>query len=109
VWTPYGGHGYYWPPDLPRKADVDTFVKLYELEAGYVSCDTGELQAGFEKIAIYVDSNNEVTHAAKQNRDGTWTSKLGDWEDIRHRLLEGLEGDYPAYGRAVKFLKRSAD
>ena len=106
VWIPYAGNGYYWPPGLPRKTDVDTFVKLYELEAGYAPCETGELQDGFEKVAIYVDSNNEVTHAAKQNNDGTWTSKLGDWEDIRHHALEGVCGQDPAYGKVAKFLRR---
>jgi hypothetical protein len=109
VWTPYAGYGYYWPNELPRKTDVETFVKLYKLEAGYDPCDAsdkGEYEEGVEKVAIYVDSNNEVTHAAKQNKDGTWTSKLGDWEDIRHNVLEGVCGNDPAYGKVAKFLRR---
>jgi hypothetical protein len=109
VWTPYAGNGYYWPDGLPRNTDVNTFVKLYKLEAGYDPCDPsdkGEYEEGIEKVAIYVDSNNEVTHAAKQNIDGTWTSKLGDWEDIRHNTPEGVGGDAPAYGKVAKYLRR---
>ena len=109
VWTPYAGNGYYWPRGLPRKTDVETFVKLYKLEAGYDPCDPsdeGEYEEGVEKVALYVDANNEVTHAAKQNKDGTWTSKLGDWEDVRHNSLEGVGGDAPAYGKVAKFLRR---
>ncbi len=110
VWTPYAGHGYYWPAGLPRKTDVETFVKLYKLEADYDPCedsDKGEPEEGIEKIVLYVDSNNDVTHAAKQNRDGTWTSKLGDWEDIRHKVPAAVGGDAPAYGKVAKFLRRT--
>lgn len=48
---------------------------------------------------------------ARQLSDGTWTSKCGDWEDIRHLTLDALEtgGPYPldaAYGSPVGFMKR---
>jgi hypothetical protein len=42
-------------------------------------------------------------HAALQQDDGTWKSKLAGDEDIKHTLA-GLEG--PAYGRVIGFLRR---
>lgn len=105
-WTPIAGSGYQWPQELPRKTDVDTFVEFYNLKGGYVPCDTGELEEGFEKVVLYVDSNNEVSHAALQKENGVWTSKLGVWEDIEHSIPEGLNGDDPAYGKIARFLKR---
>lgn len=104
-WTPFSlGHGYYWPEGLPKRADLDTFAKLYEICGGYTGCETGELESGFEKIALDVGNDGEVTHAARQIPDGTWTSKLGEWEDINHRAPESLCG--PDYGTVAKFLKR---
>jgi hypothetical protein len=48
---------------------------------------------------------------ARQLRDGTWTSKCGGAEDIRHYTLDALEsyGPHPLkgdYGCAVLFMKR---
>jgi hypothetical protein len=107
-WTPYMiGGGYYWPEDkVPRNAKVATFIKLYETVAGYVVCNTGDLEEGVEKIALYADPAGEITHAARQQANGIWTSKLGDWEDIDHISLDGLAGAPPAYGSVVQFLKR---
>jgi len=45
----------------------------------------------------------ELTHAARQLDDGTWTSKLGSLEDITHEL-QALEG--ADYGHVVLFMKR---
>ena len=64
------------------------------------------LEPGFEKVALYADRNEEVTHAARQTADGSWTSKLGEWEDIAHKSLEALCGDEPAYGTVAQILKR---
>lgn len=105
-WNPFCiGQGYYWPDDLERNSELATFVKLYERHGGYIVCDSEQFEPGFEKIALYVDDQKEVTHAARQLEDGTWTSKLGDWEDINHSTLAGLSGKI--YGKPAKFLKRS--
>jgi len=85
---------------------LDTFVRLYEIEGGYKPCESDDLELGFEKVAIYVDGNGEVTHAARQTEDGAWTSKLGEWEDIAHKNLDALTGEDPAYGAVAKVLKR---
>jgi len=81
---------------------------LYEKEQGYVRCDDGNREPGFEKVAIYADANGDFTHAARQKEDGSWTSKLGEWEDISHRELKGLTAkkNQPAYGHIAAILKR---
>jgi hypothetical protein len=69
-----------------------------------------ELEVGTEKVAIYVDADGIPTHAARQLADGTWTSKLGEWEDIRHKTLKAMEdgdGLGLGYGRVAVILRRS--
>jgi hypothetical protein len=58
---------------------------------------------GFEKIAIYV-LDEKPQHAARQLPNGKWTSKLGQYEDIEHNALEGLEGSI--YGYVACVMKR---
>lgn len=48
-------------------------------------------------------ANGRPAHAARQLADGSWTSKCGRSEDIRH-TLEGLAGD--VYGEPTIFLSR---
>src|SRR5258708_35351147 len=79
-WDPDLTSGRYWPTGVPRTLDLESFMKLYEVEGGYEFCDSDSLEQGVEKIAIFQDSNNEVTHAARQTENGSWTSKLGDFE-----------------------------
>ena len=111
-WCPFRiGNGYYWPDGLDRNAEIETFILLYKIKCGYDPCpeNSSKLEPGFEKIALYADSKNQVTHAARQLEDGTWTSKLGDWEDINHKTLDGLTRDNfsPAYGNVVQILRRN--
>ena len=65
-----------------------------------------DFEPGIEKIALYVNSENEVTHAARQKDNGAWTSKLGELEDIEHQKVDALFGKAPAYGTLAKILKR---
>jgi type VI secretion system secreted protein VgrG len=67
------------------------------------------LAAGATKIAVYAstdahDTIQEVTHAAIQEDDGTWTSKIGGGPLIRHAMPEALQG--PAYGKVVAVFVR---
>jgi hypothetical protein len=55
---------------------MSAFIQAYK-SLGYELCDNSELEAGFEKIAIYATSDGEPTHAARQLSVGLWTSKLG--------------------------------
>lgn len=105
-WWPTEAVGVHWPEGLFRTETLDAFVVAYE-QLGYELCSSAELEEGFEKIALYVDSMGEPSHAARQLPHGSWTSKLGEWEDIEHRTLEALEGDQGrGYGKVVRLLKR---
>ena len=98
-WWPIGG---YWPPNVPRTETLDAFIRAYST-MGYSPCKNGSREMGFEKVAIYADSNNKPKHAARQIGKDMWTSKLGRNIDISHEL-KGLEGI--SYGKSVLFLKR---
>src|SRR5689334_15720126 len=93
----------YWPVE-PRAPTLASFIRAFET-MGYEPCSTSELEPGYEKVAIYISEAGLPTHAARQLAAGDWTSKLGDMEDIIHRL-DGLEGPSPAYGRVEQVLRR---
>lgn len=101
-WEPDAFNLAYWPSDAPREFTINGFIKAYET-LGYIQCQNAEYEKGFEKIAIFVDSNGKPTHAARQLNSGKWTSKLGQIEDIEHSL-EGLVG--PQYGSVSVYMKR---
>ena len=100
-WDPIDPDGY-WPDGVPRELTLDAFIKAYQT-IGYECCDNCHLEPGFQKIAIYT-YNGEPQHVARQEEDGMWKSKLGDWEDIKHEL-EGLENPH-YYGVVQQILKR---
>jgi hypothetical protein len=100
----------YWPENVIPEETLNSFVLAYSVE-GYRVCanQDRELEAGVEKVAIYVDAAGAPTHAARQLADGTWTSKLGEWEDIRHDTLEAMEdsrGLGLGYGKVALIVKR---
>ena len=70
-------------------------------------CQDAEVINGIEKIAIYADAFGDFTHAARQLRDGRWTSKLGDLDDIEHESLEEVAGAPDCdYGVVVRYMMR---
>ncbi len=93
--------GFYWPHSIPLKETLAAFQKLFE-EAGYEICQHGELESGFQKVAIFAE-NDRPTHAARQLANGFWTSKIGAWVDVQH-TLQAMEGGF--YGDVAMFLKR---
>ncbi|MGK7925905.1 MAG: hypothetical protein AB4290_11765 [Spirulina sp.] len=101
-WWPIKQQPYYWPIE-PRIESLDSFIEVFQ-GLGYEVCDNGELENNSEKVAIYINSNGEPIHMARQLNTGYWTSKCGKLEDITH-TLEGLEGDY--YGTVAIFMKRA--
>lgn len=100
--------GYYWPEGLSTELTVSTLIDLFRIES-YEVCADGEVEAGFEKIAIYAFDDDDPTHAARQLENGRWTSKLGNWEDIEHATPEELSSGLDSqrgYGSVVQFMKR---
>jgi len=103
-WQPYiGDRPTYWPDGAIKGYSIEALVSAFRA-LGYTMCSGGELEPGFEKIALYVNANGEWAHAARQQADGSWLSKLGDWEDICHTTVEAVECD--VYGKASRYMKR---
>ena len=93
----------YWPRRVPRDGSTGSLVAAFAT-IGYVKCVNGDPEEGFEKIAVYGKSNDDWTHVARQLRDGSWTSKLGGREDIRHKSPQDLV--CKDYGQVVCYLMR---
>lgn len=93
-----------WPADLPSTPTVETFT-LFLARHGYSPCDDEEHEPGTEKLALYALENGEIQHVARQLRDGTWTSKMGqNGMDVHHKRAEHLECE--AYGAIVAYFCR---
>ncbi len=104
-WEPDVYGQYYWPEGVPRQYTVEAYAGAFRA-VGFEVCEDAVFEDGVEKEAIFADPNGSPTHAARQLNDGTWTSKLGQLEDIRHQNLDQVsEGDY---GKPVLVLRRSA-
>jgi hypothetical protein len=98
-WQP----GVYWPISLTQvEFNIAALLNAFKY-LGFELCSGGELEAGFDKIAVYGDSQF-YTHAALQLPTGKWTSKLGAGEDIEHDTPEDVADG--AYGPVVQFLRR---
>jgi hypothetical protein len=95
---------YYWPSGASRGHDVKCLIEAYE-QIGFRCCEDGDLETGVEKVAIYCNASGQWTHAARQLRNGSWTSKLGPLEDIQHEHPRHLEG--PDYGGVFCYMSRS--
>jgi hypothetical protein len=101
-WQP--GSQYYWPwPATEAQCSVDDLVAVFS-SLGFAACPDGELETGFEKVAIYARRLSEYTHAARQLPSGQWTSKLGPCELIEHDTPKAVAGG--AYGEIAQFMKR---
>lgn len=92
----------YWP--ISRKdISLDCFVEMFA-HLGYEKCDDGSLEAGYEKVVIYI-FEGKPSHAAKQLEDGRWKSKLGLAQDIEHNSVKAVE-DEVCYGTATQYLRK---
>ncbi len=92
----------YWPETVPREETIDAFKLAFQTR-GYEPCDDGDVESGYEKVAIYAIAG-WPKHMARQLPTGAWTSKLGKAWDIEHSSLESVECD--DYGRTVQYLRR---
>ena len=102
-WWPDDFNQYFWPAEAPRRATLQAFVQTFT-RLGFELCADGSAEPGWEKIAIYAKDDGTPTHVARQLPNGSWTSKLGQLEDIEHQDLDQLSGTH--YGRPVRFLRR---
>lgn len=91
----------FWPAGVARAETVEAFLDAFAA-LGYAVCDDDRLEAGYEKIAIFVLAG-VPHHAARQLPSGRWTSKLGLLEDIEHALhdLTGM-----LYGSVALVMRR---
>jgi hypothetical protein len=103
-WWPEPSEQYYWPEEIEMAETMDAFVAVCR-RSGYELCETSEFETGYERLAIYAGTDQVPTHLARQLPNGSWTSKIGDLEDIQHRL-KGLEGLNSRYGRVVRIVRR---
>ena len=92
----------YWPPDVERSHTLQALTAVFRT-LGYVVADNPDLEPGYNKIALYADSDG-YTHAARQTPDGKWRSKMGDLELIEHRTPWSLDGG--RYGNAQMYMRR---
>jgi hypothetical protein len=92
----------YWPTGVARDETLSAFHDAFA-SLGYADCSGVDLERGFEKIALFADEKSVPLHAARQRPDGSWTSKLGELEDIDHNLRD-LEGEQ--YGSVAQVMKR---
>ena len=75
----------YWPRGVARDETLEAFIHAFET-LGFAVCDNTNVEERFEKIAIYANAAGVPKHAARQLRNGRWTSKLGRDVDIEHTL-----------------------
>jgi hypothetical protein len=101
-WQAGNEPGYFWPNGVRDDGSFQSYVELFEW-LGYRECNNRRIEIGYEKIALYAHPDGDFSHVSYQLFYG-WTSKLGDWEDIRHRTLEALEDD--DYGTVRVLMKR---
>ncbi len=104
-WWPTKADGQYWPPGFTYSADVDVLVEIFESK-GYAKCEDGELEPGYEKVAIYT-LHGRFKHAARQLRTGRWASKIGDFHDIEHVRAEHLNST--SYGKVSVYMRRERE
>jgi hypothetical protein len=92
----------FWPPGAPHELTVAAMLAALGT-VGYVRCDDGVAETGFEKAAVYARAG-VPTHVAKQLPGGRWSSKLGRDCVVSHASSTGLEG--AVYGGVVAYLRR---
>lgn len=94
----------FWPEGATESSDINSLVEAFKTK-GYEICEDESHENGYMKVALYWNPNNRKwTHAARQHQDGTWTSKMGQSNDIQHGPPEVLESD--AYGQVFCIMKR---
>ena len=107
-WWEAGPHGsrFHWPEKITDT--LDGWVEIFT-QQGYEVTDNRDrdVEAGFEKIAIYIDLTEMLPGHVAISDGRSWKSKLGRVQDIEHASLDLLEGDQLwEYGIVERILKR---
>lgn len=95
----------HWPLGVARTVRLESYEEAFRT-LGYERAANDSLELGIEKVALFVDANGIPKHAARQLGSGSWTSKLGPMEDIRHELRQ-IEG--ATYGTVAVILGRKRE
>ena len=97
--------GVYWPKGARHGFGLDALISAYEA-IGYELCPEGGSahEEGYDKLALYAE-NGEWRHAAKRLKDGRWSSKLGDLEDVSHDSPADVCGQFN--GELACFMRRA--
>ncbi len=112
-WQPSFNGLSYWPTNTFGDYSLENYISAYAT-IGYERCDSEYFEEGFQKVALYIDRVNEVTHAARLLDNGFWTSKLGQAYDIQHPFIrvwenisyEGETWRTADYGKLAAILRR---
>lgn len=98
------GNGCYWPWDDCSAETAEGWACVCKHHNFTVVAD-GDISfvPGVEKIAILRNDDGDL-HAARQDSNGKWKSKVGFGPDIDHADLKGIER---AYGKVVIVLQKS--
>lgn len=84
---------YHWPEELVLvKANLEGYKALYA-HYGFEECDNGDLEPGYEKIALFYKKSCGI-HVARQLSDGKWTAKMGPGVDVSHDIRACVAGMY---------------
>src|SRR5687767_7900974 len=79
-WPVVGVKEVFWPDGIARAETLVAFSQVFA-SLGYVDCEHEAFEQGFEKVALFANEQGIPTHAARQQADGRWKSKLGELED----------------------------
>jgi hypothetical protein len=107
-WWPDPDGESFWPQGVLRQPSIVAFVAAFET-MGYEACDSYDPEPGYEKVAIFAIGNT-VKHMARQLPSGAWTSKLGEWWDIAHESVDGVQDppNHAHYGIKRQAMRRRA-
>ena len=95
----------YWPEAVAREESVESFIAMFQT-LGYEICDNDGLEPGFLKVAIFIGSQGNPVHAARQLESGMWTSKLGPLVDVEHPLHHEEIGILYPPGKIAVIMRR---
>lgn len=95
---------HFWPSSEIMDSNVQNFIDAFK-QIGYELCEKPDFESDYRRIALYVvPGTTACTHAARQLRNGMWTSKLGMYCDIQHGTPETIENN--EYGKVYCIMKK---